>query len=177
MKNYRNAFKITYVREPYYHIDAARKSVKCYLTCDLKTPDALYGSKPLENVRFFTTGYAKCDDKDAFNVETGKKIALARAESKVYLKAKHMVKDAVKDCLTFLDAAEKFENKCYRICAHNEDYVDQYSLASHPNYKGAEVKKEVKTNTQPRDEHGRFKSFEKKEEPKATVIKIRINRI
>jgi hypothetical protein len=164
--NYRDEFKVSFVNKPNYYIDTDKRTVKCYLTCDIKTPNALYGNQVLYNTRISASGYAKCDGKDLFDPEVGKKIALARAEEKIYFKALHMAKKAKKDAEVFINAFDKFEDKCYRVCAHNEDYIDQYCFASHPKFKGNTKKSTVnehvhkylsdKAKAQPRDEQGRF---------------------
>lgn len=178
--NYRDEFKVSFVKQPAYYVDEKKKSVKCYLTCDIKTPNALYGNQIMNNTRISATGYAKCGSQDEFNVHTGKKIALARAEEKIYLKAKHMAKQAKKDAEVFIKAADKFEQKCYRVCAHNEDYIDQFCLATHPNYVTPKQIANSRKIAQPRDAHGRYMSYETKDNSKSTnsnVIKIKINRI
>ena len=198
--NYRDTFKLSFYKEPSYYVDYKNKSVKCYLTCIVKTPDFQYGNKILENTRISANGYSKCDGHDVFDEYTGKKIALARAEQKVYIKALHMINAAMNDVQKFADAYSKFGKKCWDVCAHNEGYIDQFCSATNEHY-GERVLNSIQDNTekkhcknvQPRDEHGRFMPFcdvntkgedsktavnvfEKKNDKKPVGVRITINR-
>lgn len=176
---YRETFKLTYVGKPSYQIDYENQNVKCHLTVKIITPDALFSNKIMDTTVISTNGYSKCDENDIFNVEIGKKIALARAEEKIYLKAKNLINQAAKDAAVFARSAEKFEDKCYRVCAHNDDYVDQFCFASHPSNKNKPCDNKCsKKEAQPRDAQGRFMPYpeNKKQNADTAIIKIRINR-
>ena len=78
---------------------------------------------------------AKCAAEDTFDVERGKRIALAKAENKVYMAALKHIEKYMADVTFFVNAYETFTDKAYRTCAHNEDYIESLSSEAHPNYK------------------------------------------
>jgi len=183
---YRDDFKIRFTKKPYFFVDNETKTVKCYLQGDVVTPNGLSGNRFMDNFRMFATGYAKCDKNDIFDVEIGKKIALARAESKLYWKVRTEVIAAKNDALKFITGANRFINKAKNVCKHNEDYIEKNFISVN------------KAKTQPRDNKGRFTSNTNKSKPSNTneskpcthkcandtttlsgdkVIKIKINRI
>lgn len=161
MKNYRDDFKVRFTNKPQYTIDEENKTVKCYLTCDVIVPTGISGNQFMYNFRTFAKGYAKCDDKDAFNPEIGKKIALARAESKIYWKVRTEVKNAVRDAKQFVKAGNKFILKACRVVDHNNDYISNYVNPSREFEIDVDedlIRKvfSAKAKAQPRDEQGRF---------------------
>ena len=125
MKNYRDDFKIKFDKEPEFIVDKEKKFVKCYLNGLVLTPTGKEG-QILENFRIFSKGYAKCSDKDKFNPEIGKKIALARAESRLYWKVKTIVKRAKIDAIKFLRGANKFIDKSLYVNEHTDFYTKNY---------------------------------------------------
>ena len=159
MKNYRDDFKVRFTKKPQYTIDEAKKTVKCYLTCDVIVPTGISGNQFMYNFRTFAKGYAKCDDKDRFNPEIGKKIALARAESKLYAKVRTDVKTAVRDAQQFVKSGRKFVEKANRVIGHNEFYIEKFVK---PEILTAIDKDMIrrafsaKAKAQSRDELGRF---------------------
>ena len=197
MKKYRDDFKIRFTRKPEFTIDANEKTVKCYLTGDVIVPTGLSGILFMENFRTFAKGYAKCDEKDEFDPEVGKRIALARAESRLYWKARTEVNAAIKDAEKMIRGGKKFVSKAYRVMAHNEMYLGQYCP---PKKKSTSKLLSDKAKAQTRDEKGRFtactktettcqnnnkatkqgydkKCFENNKKSNTGEIKIRINRV
>lgn len=197
MKNYRDDFKIKFTKEPNFIVDEKNKTVKCYLEGVVITPTGLSGNRFMENFRMFAKGYAKCDDKDNFDPQVGKRIALARAESRLYWKVRTEVKRAKRDAEMLIQGAEKFIAKAERVNLHNEYYVKH---VVQPVRKSTSEILSDKAKSQSRDEKGRFtactnteRSCEKKSEKTnynkqfnnkpckdnsgSAVIKIRINRI
>lgn len=159
MKNYRDDFKVRFTKEPQYTIDEVNKTVKCYLTCDVIVPTSLSGGQLMYNFRTFAKGYAKCDDNDKFNPEIGKRIALARAESKLYWKVRTEVKLAIRDAKQFIKAGEKFICKTHRVMKHNEKYIENYVKPQIvPEFDKEMIKRAFseKAKSQPRDGMGRF---------------------
>lgn len=150
---YRDDFKIRFTRKPEFTVDEKNKTVKCYLTGDVIVPNGLTGNHFMENFRTFAKGYAKCDEKDTFNPEIGKKIALARAESKLYWKVRTEVKAAIRDAKKFIEGGEKFVSKAYRVIGHNEVYVSKYCPSKKKTT--SQILSE-KAKSQTRDEKGRF---------------------
>ena len=160
MKKYRDDFKIRFTRKPEFTIDAKEKTVKCYLTGDVIVPTGLSGILFMENFRTFAKGYAKCDEKDKFDPEVGKRIALARAESRLYWKARTEVNAAIKDAERIIKGGKKFVSKAYRVIAHNEMYLGQYCP---PKKKNTSKFLSDKAKAQTRDEKGRFTACTKTE--------------
>jgi hypothetical protein len=147
---FRNSFKVVFnkaKRKITYHVDEKNKSVKCFMTFILLTPDAYDSNQIICNKRMTVTGYSKCDDGDKFDVETGKKLALIRAEENAYLKALHIIKKARKDAENFIQASKNFEKKAYKCMAKKEDVLDAHCLASHPKNKCKKGTVKVDTET------------------------------
>lgn len=157
---YRDDFKIRFTRKPEFTVDEKNKTVKCYLTGDVIVPVNLSGKGFMENFRTFAKGYAKCDDKDKFDPEVGKRIALARAESRLYWKVRTEVKQAINDAKKFIIGGEKFVAKAYRVIGHNNMYIQQYC---HVKKKSTSEILSEKAKSQSRDEKGRFTACTKTE--------------
>lgn len=182
---YRDDFKVKFTKKPDFTIDKENKTVKCYLSCDVMVPTGISGNQFMMNFRTFSKGYAKCDNKDTFNPEIGKKIALARAESKLYWKVRTAVKEARRDAKVFIGSADRFISKALRVIGHNEDYINKYCISKPEK----NLKLSEKAKNQSRDELGRFtactqnnNTCEKQQNKSCTCnqnneIKITINRI
>ena len=159
---YRENFKLAYENKPNYQVDEKKKSVKCHLTCKIIAPDSLHANKIMDNVIITANGYAKCDNKDVFNPETGKKIALARAESLAYHKAAVLIRQCAFDAEKFLDAAMDFEDKSDFVQEHNDCYIKrQFCTTSNccdkkRDDKGRFVSGNDMWMNQNRDKNGRF---------------------
>lgn len=153
---YRENFKLTYCGQPSYEVFNKNKGVRCNLTVKIITPDSLNANKIMDTTIITAKGYAKCDDKDVFNIETGKKIALARAESLAYHKAEVLIDKCVNDAYNFIDSAEKFANKSDYVQSHNKSYVKR-KYGPCPTFKSInECDKKSSYKNQPRDSKGRF---------------------
>jgi hypothetical protein len=76
-----------------------------------------------------TVGVAKCHPDDTFSEETGRKIALAKAEAKAYLQAKREMEKRwakVVDTLNGLeDMFSDFTEKAVRAAEHNKEYIER----------------------------------------------------
>ena len=82
-----------------------------------------------------TTGIAKCSNGDVFDIERGKRIALAKAENKAYRKASRHLFELQKH-LSFLNSCiDKFLSKSFHQCSHNDDFIQIISDTNHPEYK------------------------------------------
>lgn len=122
---FRENFKLVYHNKPSYLIDEEKKTVKCHLTCKIVAPDALFANKIMDNTVITANGYAKCDERDEFDVTVGKKIALARAESLAYHKAVVLIRQCFDDIERFVVAALNFTDKSEFVQEHNEFYVSR----------------------------------------------------
>lgn len=153
---YRENFKLVYQGKPSYEINNERETVKCHLTVKIVTPDSLYANKIMDTTVITANGYSKCDDKDTFSVEVGKKIALARAESLAYHKAEVLINKCVYEAYNFIDSAEMFCEKSNFVQAHNRNYVRKNFGPWPTSTKLGCEKKNTSYKNQPRDSMGRF---------------------
>lgn len=141
MKNYdRNDFKLSFFKEnTEFYVNEKKKTVACTIVGKLNTPCefSFTNSYPFEiPYRMFTvTGVAKCLGNDVFDVERGKRIALAKAENKVYRKASRHLFELQKH-LSFLSSGiDKFLSKSFNQCQHNDIFIESISEPTHPKYK------------------------------------------
>ena len=118
-----------------FYVNEEKGTVVCSVEAYLLVPTNWDSCVVIPGAHFTEKGIAKCAPGDTFDVERGKRIALARAENKAYLSGlKHL--DAFMEQIGFIvNAYEEFNDKAYHACAHNEDYIDSLSYEAHPNYK------------------------------------------
>lgn len=95
--------------------------VKCYIKYHVKFKD---GKKSSE---YKTLGTAKCNKDDKFDFEIGKKIALARAESKAYKVNKKVCNDIINNCENRLKELIPFRDKAIGCIEHNKEYIANIS--------------------------------------------------
>jgi hypothetical protein len=76
-----------------------------------------------------TLGVAKCHPDDTFSEETGRKIALAKAEAKAYLQAKREMEKRWANVVNTLNGLEDmfsdFTEKAVRAAEHNKEYIER----------------------------------------------------
>ena len=133
----RHNFKLTFINdETKFFVNEHTGIVTCVLYGILKSPipNSYNYCALVPEMGFKGVGIAKCKKSDIFDVERGKRIALARAENKAYLNALGYLNEKATEFTYFLNAIEKFGDKTFRCCAHNEDYIDSLSYDAHPNY-------------------------------------------
>lgn len=141
MKNYdRNDFKLSFFKEDTeFYVNEKKKTVACTIVGLLNTPCEFHFRNDvpfvIESERFTATGVAKCSDGDVFDIERGKRIALAKAENKAYRKAsRHLF--GLQKHLSFLSSGiDKFLSKSFNQCSHNEEFIQTISDRNHPKYK------------------------------------------
>lgn len=137
MKGYnRNNIKITYVGEPVFYINERKKKIACRLAALLQVPETGWlEDGPSMNMKdIIETVTVKCHEGDTFDVERGKKIALAEAKSAVYLSAIREVSKQAEKLQFLLNASNDFIEKGYACMACNDEYVDELSIVAHPKY-------------------------------------------
>lgn len=159
-KIYRDDFKIKFRLEPTYVIDSVKGTVECYLCGDIITPTGLY-YRIMENTRMYAKGYSKCSKKDTFDPEVGKKVALARAESRLYVKARSEIRRAKRDAEMFIKGADKFVKKAKRVVEHDQIYIDTFTYPDGKKTTSQILSEKAKSQT--RDEKGRFTACTKNE--------------
>lgn len=158
---FRDDFKLRFTKKPEFTVDTKNKTVKCYITCTVYVPTSLSSILYMENFQTFAKGYAKCDGKDKFDPEVGKRIALARAESKIYWKVRTEVNKVIENAKRFIEGGQKFVTKAYRVIGHNQMYIDKYCASEKKTT--SEILSE-KAKSQTRDEKGRFTACTKTED-------------
>ena len=72
-------------------------------------------------------GMATASPEDTFNLEIGKKIALARAESNLYTEAKKVLNDVIKSTERTLKDAYEFCEKASGVRRHNKEDIHKIS--------------------------------------------------
>ena len=72
------------------------------------------------------TAYATADPDDEFNVDTGMKIARAKAESMAYRRVKNLLSRFVVFDYDFTLKAVKFADKALDMIDHNEEYISKF---------------------------------------------------
>ena len=148
----KNHFKLSFNSERYgtktkFIVNEKKRTVVCILEGFLKTPTPYFeGGVWIDSNYFKVVGVAKCSPEDTFDVERGKRIAMAKAENLVYLEALKYLEPYMKNMEDALMAATAFSDKVYRTCAHNEEYIARLSCPNHPDYIAdlAELKKRNK---------------------------------
>lgn len=131
MRSDRNEFKISF-REPRYIVDETNGVVICLLDYTAHSPImcdyAVYPNydwpNPLCQLTSKAVVFAKKGDK--FDVNIGKKVALAKAENKAYAYTYNYFARGAKDLAKALDAIEDFRDKVDRVKKHNIEYMKRF---------------------------------------------------
>lgn len=126
----RNEIKISF-DEPKYHIDLVNKVVVCILKGVPKLPNAIDWTSCSFTDSYFpdkyiAKGVARLNPGDIFDEEKGMKVALAKAENKIY----SMLGDDLKDYMTGVKRIEKqckdFLYKATKVISHNDLYLAKF---------------------------------------------------
>lgn len=115
-----------------YHINRKKKRIGCHISYKLKGDPKfigmLYGfirltSDPME---WELTAYATTNLGDEFNVDTGMKIARAKAESMAYRRVKNLLSRFIEFDYDFTLKAVEFADKAFETIEHNEEYISKF---------------------------------------------------
>lgn len=117
-----------------FYVNEEKGTVVCVLEGYLSTPTGVSDILYLPDRIFRGVGVAKCSKDDVFDAERGKRIALAKAENRIYVSAMRHIGETVERLDNVLSAYSDFCDKGYHTCAHNEDYIDSLSYEAHPKY-------------------------------------------
>lgn len=133
----RDNFKLSFNCDRYdtttkFFVNEKKGTVVCMLEGVLHTPT--FNDVYVHDTYIKVYGIAKCANGDVFDVERGKRIALAKAENKAYLTALRYVEPYINDIKSFLESYDLFSDKAYHTCAHNEEYISRISCEAHPEY-------------------------------------------
>lgn len=132
----RSDIKVSFMNDKTkFYVNEEKGTVVCVVEALVKTPVDWDSCVLIPNTFLTERGVAKCAPGDKFDIERGKRIALARAENKVYLSALNYLDKFMEQIGVLVNAYEEFNDKAYHACAHNEDYIDSLSYEAHPNYK------------------------------------------
>lgn len=118
-----------------FFVNEKKKTVACVVEGELRTPYDWDKAIMIPHATLTERAVAKCAPEDTFDIERGKRIALARAENKVYIAALRHLDKFMDEVAFFSNAYEMFADKAFHACAHNEDYIESLSFEAHPHYK------------------------------------------
>lgn len=125
-----NSIKISVKRTDYY-VNEKKQTVTCVLTFDVNCSseqecimiDAGIRYTDMYNITANAT--AKVSEYDTFDIERGKKVALAKAEMQAYRLARNLlIKARNKIQRVFMNEVEVFRNKAALNILHNVEYID-----------------------------------------------------
>jgi hypothetical protein len=130
--------------EPDYYVNEKKGTVTCVLKFRLDSVDSsqkdvdayhavrcmaesVYGENNPISYRYSIAETAKLDPNDTFDVEIGKKVARAKAESSAYkFCSKILTKSIEKFTFNLASAASEFIEKASGVVRHNRRYLDQF---------------------------------------------------
>ena len=136
MRFNRSDIKVSFNNEKTkFYVNKEKGTVVCSVEGSLLVPTNWDSCVLVPGATLVEKGVAKCAPEDTFDVERGKRIALARAENKVYLSALKYLDKFMEQIAVIVNAYEDFNDKAYHACAHNEDYIESLSYEAHPKYK------------------------------------------
>lgn len=127
----RNNIKISF-EAPEYIVNESAGMVICKLKFLVNVPSVIhfcskipFHENPVCTVQTVkTVVFAK--NNDVFDVNIGKKVALAKAENKAYSYTYEFVKSTQKPLANALDVIEDFRDKCQKVKAHNIEYMKKF---------------------------------------------------
>lgn len=147
----RDDFKISFRKnDVQFFVNEKKNIVICVIEGELLSPYAWNSYISVGYPTLKGKGIATCDSNDVFDVERGKRIALAVAENDVYSQAKTYLSNVLKELQFFTKKISDFKVKSDRCREHNKDYINSVHDKNHPLYK--EVVSKIKhgyTNGKP----------------------------
>lgn len=109
---------IYYTIESDYFIDGVLYNLASYAKCGPSYTDLLKGRTKR------AIGIAKCSDGDTFDIEIGKKIARAKAESNMYGECFRYITECINTLQSkFIDPVKGFAKKATDVIIHNTGYL------------------------------------------------------
>ena len=133
----RNNVKLTYTGVPEFYINENKRTVVCKLHTYVATPvdETHFRGISLRSFSVNAIGRAKCSKDDEFDVERGKRIALGRAKSNIYIEAIHNITEQAEKLKYLHTICADFVKKAYTTVAVHDEYVDSLTFPAHPDYK------------------------------------------
>lgn len=131
-----NNIKVRFTDEPRFFVNRKDKTVVCELSAFMDAPamellsgdDIIYMSEKV----FYSTAKAKCSENDTFDAERGKRIALAKAESKIYRQVcRHLenYRKIMRRIFVYLTNAHDTLSKYHK---DNDSYLNRISNPEYP---------------------------------------------
>lgn len=130
-----NTFKIRFVYEPQFFVNEGNKIVTCKLEAllDNSIMEILYDDALIAfEEHLSATATAKCSPNDVFDIDRGKRIAMARAENKIYRQAHSRMYHWMMIFAKLITNLGYSSNKFMDYSYHNDDYIQQISDSNHP---------------------------------------------
>lgn len=122
------------VDEIKYYVNEKKRCVTCHMTFHTQVNDFIEGvSWQVRGADMFHSwhtseaiGQAYASPHDVFDVEQGKRVARARAESAAYVKAKEQLHKMVDKMKYNLMVMMDFSDKAYEVIEHNKEYIKKF---------------------------------------------------
>lgn len=121
--------------EPIFYVNKAKKTVACEISgyaYEIMN-DTWFGE--LSTPVYKVVGIAYCNDNDEFDEERGKRIALAKAENKLYAKCVDYYDKEINKYISYMEKMILFNKRAKKFCTHNEKYINKISEIDSSNYK------------------------------------------
>lgn len=127
--------------EPRYYVNEKKKTVTCVMTCRLTgnptVMEMLYVMRNLESSEMYEyndirypfeiAATSKLYPGDTFNVETGKKVARAKAESQAYLNTSNKIGKLIGKYFNMVqNMYDEFYTKSESVVSHNDEYLEKF---------------------------------------------------
>ena len=138
MKDYiRNDFKLSFIKDfTEFFVNEKKGTVTCVVTAQFLVPYYSFEVPTFVNTTMVKgIGTAKCSGNDTFDVDRGKRIALAKAENNCYKKATSYLADCKPHFEIMLNLINNFNKKAVAQCEHNKEYINRISDIDNPEYK------------------------------------------
>ena len=119
--------------------------VSCVITAELLVPFSWRSHLSFDSKFITGRAIAQCHKVDTFDVERGKRIALAKAENDAYRQAAEYLNEYVAEMSLMSKQIVNFLDKKDAHKKHNLDYIESIHDPNHPMYK--EIVTTIKNGT------------------------------
>lgn len=102
--------------DPEFFVNEENRTVTCKLRGVIDMPEGTY--RVWEDL-----ATARCSPEDEFNIEKGKRIALAKAENKIFKKAQRSLQYLKNDLEYTVNLISGYEINSQSCINHNEEYI------------------------------------------------------